>query len=157
MQKTFYLFLSIILGLLACNPQTDSQQKAEDELNKLEAFVQENYPDAQKTDSGIYIYWEENGTGNKVQAGDYVNVKYTGKFLDGTIFDASSYHNGTFQFQVGTGGVISAWDEALQLCHAGDKIILITPSTMAYGAYGSGAIPGYTSLLFEIEVLEILK
>ena len=156
MKLKLLLIISVITVLYSsCNK--DTVDKSAEELTNLESFIAENYPDATKTDSGLYIVWTEKGTGNQIVAGNYVNVKYTGKYLDGTVFDASSYHNGTFQFQVGAGSVIAAWDEAMKLCKAGDKITIICPSSLAYGTYGNGSIAGYTSLLFDIEIIEILK
>jgi len=155
--KLKLLLIISMLTVLYCSCNNDTVDKSAEELSNLETFIAENYPNATETESGLYIVWTENGTGNQIKTGDYVNVKYTGKYLDGTVFDASSYHSGTFQFQVGAGSVIAAWDEAMQLCKAGDKITIISPSSLAYGIYGSGSIAGYTSLVFDIEIIEILK
>ncbi len=157
MKNIKYIFLLLISAIFITSCKSDAEKKSKDELNKLETFIQENYPDATKTSSGLYIVWNEHGTGKAVVTGNYINVTYVGKFLDGGIFDASANHNGTFQFYVGQGNVIRAWDQAVQQCKIGDKITLITPSSMAYGSMGNGTIPPYTSLVFDIDILEILS
>ncbi|MCK5536288.1 MAG: FKBP-type peptidyl-prolyl cis-trans isomerase [Bacteroidales bacterium] len=158
MNRVLYIIgIFLLFTTYSCESEDTPEEKRAEELIELESFIAENYPDATLTESGLYIVWNRHGTGQAVSFGDYVNVIYTGKFLDGYVFDASSYHNGTFQFYVGAGNVILAWDEALQLCKVGDKITIITPSTLAYGTYGSSEIPGYASLVFDIEVIEIFN
>jgi FKBP-type peptidyl-prolyl cis-trans isomerase len=157
MKKVYLSMILILSTFFACNQDPSVEEKRASELDELETFVAANYPDAIKTESNLFIVWREHGTGPAVKSGNYVNVRYTGKFLDGTIFDSSDSHGTTFQFTVGAGSVIAAWDEALQLCNVGDKITILAPSTIAYGIYGSGLIPGYTSLLFDIDIIEVLK
>jgi len=151
------LLFSIIFMMVfsACEKDPTPEERRAEELAILEAFIAENYPNATKTESGLYILWNTTGAGDEIDAGDYVSVQYVGKFLEGGIFDASDYHDGIFEFTVGAGQVIPAWDEALALCRVGDKITIVAPSTLAYGNTGSGTIPGYTSLVFDINVIEV--
>jgi FKBP-type peptidyl-prolyl cis-trans isomerase len=97
------------------------------------------------------------GTGATAATGDTINVLYTGTFLDGKIFDASSLHNNTpFTFQLGAGQVIAGWDQGLVGMRVGGKRRLTIPSALAYGEKGApGAIPPNTPLRFEVDLLSI--
>jgi FKBP-type peptidyl-prolyl cis-trans isomerase len=77
-------------------------------------------------------------------------VKYTGSYTDGTIFDS-----GTFSFKLGFGQVITGMDEGIALMKEGGKATLIIPSDLAYRSNGSGDIPGYTPLVFAVELLDV--
>ena len=85
-------------------------------------------------------------------------MAYTGKLLDGTVFDASDRHPGDFEFTLGIGQVIAGWDEAVAQMNKGDKAYILIPSYLAYGARGSGSqIPPNSPLAFDIEVLDVKK
>src|SRR6266567_3300893 len=106
---------------------------------------------------GLDIKTTQEGTGAAVKAGDTVSVLYTGKLMDGTVFDASSKHgNQPFDFQVGAGMVIKGWDQGLVGAKVGEKRTLTIPSDLAYGPQGiPGTIPGGATLIFDVEVLAI--
>lgn len=91
----------------------------------------------------------------KPQRNSKVRVHYHGTFVDGRVFD-SSYQRGTpAEFPVG--GVIAGWTEALQLMNVGAKWKLYIPYQLAYGAQGSpGGIPPYSTLVFDVELIDIL-
>ena len=96
------------------------------------------------------------GTGATAATGDTVSVLYTGTFLDGRVFDASSLHgNVPIQFQLGAGRVIQGWDQGLVGMKVGGKRRLTIPSSLAYGASGSGSIPPNTPLKFDVELVAI--
>lgn len=98
----------------------------------------------------------QEGTGDAVQAGDTVDVLYTGMLTDGSVFDASSLHgNQPFRFTVGTGYVIKGWDQGLVGMKAGGKRILVIPPELGYGAAGMGsAIPPNATLVFEVVLVD---
>lgn len=98
----------------------------------------------------------QEGTGDAVQAGDTVNVLYTGMLTDGTVFDASSLHgNQPFQFTVGTGYVIPGWDQGLVGMKVGGRRILVIPGSLGYGAAGMGStIPPNATLVFEVALVD---
>lgn len=84
-----------------------------------------------------------------------VRTHYHGTFIDGTVFDSSYNRGQPAEFPVG--GVIAGWTEALQLMNKGAKWRLTIPYQLAYGAQGSpGGIPPYATLVFDVELLEIL-
>ena len=93
------------------------------------------------------------GKGAKPKATDTVTVNYVGKLIDGTEFDSSikSGQPATFPLD----GVIPGWTEALQLMPQGSKWEIVIPSELAYGAGGQGPIPPSSTLVFEVELLEI--
>jgi len=85
-----------------------------------------------------------------------VKVNYAGTLIDGTEFDSSIKRNEPAQFPVGN--IIPGWKEALQLMPVGSKFKVYVPQNLAYGAVGAGEqIKPYSTLIFEIELLEIVK
>jgi len=96
------------------------------------------------------------GTGAKPTTESLVKVHYTGTLIDGTEFDSSVKRGEPAQFPVS--GVISGWTEALQLMPVGSKFKLYIPEKLAYGANGAGdMIKPYSTLIFDVELLEIIK
>ena len=96
------------------------------------------------------------GTGEKPTAESTVKVDYTGTLIDGTQFDSSVERGTPAQFPVS--GVIPGWTEALQLMPVGSKFKLYIPENLAYGARAAGdAIKPFSTLIFEVELLEIVK
>lgn len=109
------------------------------------------------TDSGLRYRIFKEGTGPKPEKGDKVKVHYTGKLTDGTVFD-SSKGRGPFEFKVGTGQVISGWDEGVIDMQVGEVRELVIPPNLGYGSRGAGnLIPPDSTLVFEVELLEIVK
>ena len=86
---------------------------------------------------------------------DRVKVHYTGKLIDGTVFDSSVQRGQPATFPVNA--VIRGWVEALQLMNVGDKFELYIPYDLAYDSRATGKIPAYSMLIFEVELLEIVK
>lgn len=144
-------------------------QAADMEKQKgIDAKVIENYiakngmtGKAQKTESGVYYVVTQPGSGPMPQKGDVVQVHYTGKLLDGKVFDSSRTNpqagGKPAQFQLGVGMVIPGWEEGVSKLHKGEKATLIIPSTLAYGPRGNQAIPANSVLLFDIELMDIQK
>ena len=135
------------------------KMKAKAELTKTEGgkFMEgnKNKPGVITTDSGLQYQIIKEGTGESPTAADQVKVHYLGTLTDGTEFD-SSYKRGqpaTFPL----GGVIKGWTEALQLMKVGGKNKLFIPSELAYGSVDRPGIPANSTLIFEVELLEIVK
>ena len=113
---------------------------------------------AQKQASGLYyVPITTNASLPLATKGQTVSVLYTGKLLDGTVFDASSLHNNTpYAFILGNGQAIPGWDEGIALMHKGDKGQLLIPSALGYGPAGSGtAIPPNSVLRFDVELVDV--
>lgn len=97
------------------------------------------------------------GTGNTVVEGDTVQVHYIGTLRDGTEFDNSRKRGQPFEFTVGEGRVIPGWEQGLVGMREGGQRILVIPPEMAYGEEGVGPIPGNATLVFAIELLDIIE
>ena len=107
-----------------------------------------------QTDSGLQYEVLTQGEGAIPAATDTVRVHYHGTFIDGSVFDSSVMRGDPAEFPVT--GVIKGWVEALQLMPVGSKWKLYIPHNLAYGEQGAGAIPPCATLVFEVELLEIL-
>ncbi|WP_305851950.1 FKBP-type peptidyl-prolyl cis-trans isomerase [Spirosoma sp. KCTC 42546] len=133
--------------------------KASAENKKIgSAFLAENKTKAGvvTTASGLQYSIEKEGTGAKPTATDRVKVHYTGRLIDGKVFDSSVERGQPAEF--GVTEVIKGWTEALQLMPVGSKWKLYIPSDLAYGDRAAGADikPGST-LVFDVELLDIVK
>jgi FKBP-type peptidyl-prolyl cis-trans isomerase FklB len=108
------------------------------------------------TPSGLQYEVIKMGTGAKPTAENTVKVHYVGTLIDSTEFDSSIKRNAPAEFPVS--GIIPGWTEALQLMPVGSKFKLYLPESLAYGANGAGElIKPYSTLIFEVELLEIVK
>jgi FKBP-type peptidyl-prolyl cis-trans isomerase len=106
--------------------------------------------------NGLQYEVIKQGTGAKPLATDTVKAHYRGTLIDGKEFD-NSYKRGE-PLQIAVNGVIAGWTQALELMPVGSKWKLYIPSDLAYGDRGAGGvIPGGATLIFDIELLDILK
>ena len=109
-----------------------------------------------KTAAGLEFILVEEGNGIKAAAGNTVSVHYSGYLEDGTMFDSSVKRDQPFSFTLGMGRVIKGWDEGVAMMKIGDKVQLIIPSSLGYGANGAGGvIPPNATLVFDVELLEV--
>ena len=122
-------------------------------------YLAKNNITAQKTASGLYYVISKPGTGANATAGQTVKVMYTGKLLDGKVFDSNIdpqfQHAEPLEFPLGKGNVIPGWDEGIALLNKGAKATLFVPSPMAYGAQGNGGMIAPNSILmFDVELID---
>lgn len=109
------------------------------------------------TPSGLIYDDVTVGSGEEAVRGRTVSVHYTGWLTDGTKFDSSKDRNEPFEFPLGAGYVIRGWDEGVQGMRVGGVRKLTVPPELGYGARGAGGvIPPNATLVFEVELLEIL-
>ncbi|WP_029591403.1 FKBP-type peptidyl-prolyl cis-trans isomerase [Franconibacter pulveris] len=122
-----------------------------------EKYLEENRQreGVNSTETGLQFRVITQGEGPIPSRKDHVRVHYTGKLIDGTVFDSSVARGEPAEFPVS--GVIAGWIEALTLMPVGSKWELAIPYNLAYGERGAGAsIPPFSTLIFEVELLEIL-
>ena len=145
--------------------QREQQQKRLEEVQKTSSENKkkgEDFLAANKDKEGVVtlesgLQYKVITEGKGVQPGltDRVKVHYTGTLIDGTVFDSSVERGQPAAFPVN--GVISGWTEALQLMPSGSKWQLYIPSDLAYGPNGNRSIGPNETLLFEVELLEVVK
>lgn len=128
------------------------QQQADDEFA---AYLSDNKITAKPQESGLVYVCTKKGKGPKPGYKQTVKVHYTGKLLDGTVFDSSVERGEPINFQLGVGQVIPGWDEGIALMSKGEKGVLYIPSNLAYGPRQAGElIKPYSNLLFEVELVD---
>jgi FKBP-type peptidyl-prolyl cis-trans isomerase len=149
-----FLAASSILFCLPVLLQAQREKLPPDDYD----YVMKAWPQAKESNTGIRYVVEKQGQGPLLVPGDLVMVHYTGKLLNGKIFDQNFDPKKPFTFRVGRGVVIDGWDQILQMMRPGDKWTVIVPPELAYGRRGSPPrIPADATLVFDIEVLGIKK
>ena len=134
-----------------------ADKAAQENVKAGKAFLEENKAKegVQVTASGLQYKVLKEGSGKKPVSTDKVKVHYTGKLIDGNVFDSSVQRGEPAVF--GVTQVIPGWVEGLQLMSVGSKYEFVIPSELAYGERGAGgAIPPCAVLVFEVELLEIM-
>lgn len=107
------------------------------------------------TTSGLIINDVVIGSGEEAVVGSIVTVHYTGVFENGTKFDSSRDRGEPFTFELGKGMVIAGWDQGVLGMKVGGKRNLVIPPELGYGANDYGPIPGGSTLMFEVELLDV--
>lgn len=149
------IFAVVALMLVSC--LKTEENPADTEIQAIETFLGNN-PDLNfiRTSTGLYHHEVEPGAGEVIQPHDTALVIYTGKFLSGITFD-SNVGGDSLKFPIGRDvNIIPGFEEAVSLMKEGGEAVFLMPSSLAYGALGYGPIPGYTPLLFEIELARII-
>jgi FKBP-type peptidyl-prolyl cis-trans isomerase len=141
--------------------EKQQEQMKIDSAKKAEYFLRENYLKAHNvtvkpTTDGLYYIEKVKGTGKQPIKGNKVRVLYTGTLLDGKQFDSSVDKNDPYEFTLGTGQVIKGWDEGIAMMKQGGKATLIIPSAIAFGDRVNGEITPYSTLVFDVELLEVI-
>jgi FKBP-type peptidyl-prolyl cis-trans isomerase len=148
--KTIYALLAVILiagtvvGVFALqkSPQTTTNKESQ-------AMTDQSTDSIQSTDEVV-------GTGAEAVSGKTVSVLYTGTLTDGTKFDSTADHgNQPFSFTLGGGQVIQGWDQGVVGMKVGGKRKLVIPPSMGYGDQAMSTIPANSTLVFEIELLDV--
>ena len=126
------------------------------EISLREEYLERTNVTVDPTESGLYILQLEEGSGIGARAGNTLSVHYTGKGIDGRVFDTSLTKGKPLSFVLGRQEVIAGWDEGLVGVKKGGKVRLIIPSSLAYGSDGyRDIILPYSTLIFDIEVVDI--
>jgi FKBP-type peptidyl-prolyl cis-trans isomerase FkpA len=130
---------------------------AVEEKKKGKAFLETiaANPKVKKTASGLLIETVTEGKGTNPTPTDKVKVNYKGALIDGKVFDSSEKHGGPSTLSLNQ--VVKCWSEGLGLMKPGGKAKLYCPSEIAYGDRANGEIPAGATLVFDVELLEIVK
>lgn len=161
MKKIFFYAAAVAVMASCANKQTETTdtQVAEDTVVVEEVVEQQavfvDTTGYTTTASGLKYKVVKEGTGAMPKAEDTVEVHYTGKLLDGTVFDSSVERGETISFPLN--GVIKGWTEGLQLMKEGAKYEFIIPPYLAYGEHGTpgGPIGPNATLYFEVELFKV--
>ena len=146
-QKDFDTYLS--------ESATRAKQRAAQKAEKQELLIKQKFPNAVKTDNGIFYTITKEGTGTKAQAGKTLTMKYKGSLLNGTVFDDSDMHE-PLKFVAGAGQLIAGFDQQAVQMAAGEKRTIVIPPELAYGSRGAGGVsPPDAYLVFELELLSV--
>ncbi len=148
--------------------ERESALRQSEEKENISKYLTEKKITTAPTASGLIYIEKTKGKGVKAEKGKKVKMNYVGRLLDGTLFDTNNekvaqennVHNSgrkyePFEFTVGNGEVIPGWDEALLLMNEGGKATFIIPSNLAYGDMEQGPIKPYSTLVFDVELLEV--
>ena len=111
--------------------------------------------DLETTRSGLQRADVEVGTGTEATPGRVVVVHYTGRLTNGDTFDSSRKRDEPFSFTLGAGEVIQGWDEGVAGMRVGGKRALVIPPSLGYGGRAVGPIPANSTLVFDVELLEV--
>ena len=142
------------------NKQKEKMQKMYGKnIAASEKFLAENKKreGVKETESGLQYEVEKMGNGPKPSAGQTVKIHYTGTTIDGKKFDSSYDHPGAAPADMDLNRVIPGMKEALLLMPVGSKFKFYIPYELAYGERGGGPIEPYSTLIFEVELIEIMN
>ena len=148
-----FFAVALIISLVSCDPSKKFQ--------KAESESIQNYLNTHSTDtfqlepSGLYYRDVLVGTGRQAVVHDTAYVTYTSKFLDGTVFD-SNVGKTILIFPVYEGTKIIGFDEGITYMKEGGKAQFLLPSSLAYGTMGWYLVPGYTPLLFDVDLVKLI-
>ena len=148
--------------------ERDQAKGNAEEAARLKAFTSESGITVRPNADGVYVIITTQGNGAPATRERTVAINYTGRLLNGTVFDTSlervarehglytpQRHYTPLEFQVGVGQVVIGMDNALLGMRVGTKATLIIPSNVAYGSRDQGTIPAFSTLVFDIEIVSV--
>lgn len=160
----FIIIISAAVLVFSCS---SSRKYEEEERDLIEQYLSAHHLKTAPDANGLYSLELFQGIGDRIEVGDSVGVFYKMKYLDGTEVYSNNDETTPLRFRVGTIGMIDGWTIGLTYMKKGGKAVFLIPSDLAYGPmgygyYGTGeryvtVVPGYTPLLYEIEVVEHIK
>lgn len=137
------------------NYEAEMEKARTEEPELIANYVKENNIKVQPNADGLYVIVKKQGKGTKVAVGRQVAIHYTGRLIDGTVFD-SSVGNEPLSYVVGQMGLIRGWEEGVMGQPEGTQLQLIIPSAMGYGPQGAGQmIPPYSTLIFDLDIVSV--
>jgi len=166
MKRTFYaaVFLTLAVVIVSCNP---AKKYEEEEKSRIADYIAVHNITVAPDSKGLYYMETVPGTGDLIKTGDSVGVYYTLMFLNHEVLQTNVEEDTPYRFRVGSYELIEGWAVGLTKMKLGGKARLLIPSTLAYGSMGYGyydyygnyytIIPGYTPLIFDMEVVELVR
>ena len=149
MRKAILFILTLAFGFTSCKIEENAPiEQLEIDKALIEEYLNNHNLKAQATASGIYYIIENQGSGIKPVVSSEVTVRYTGKLLNGIVFDS-----GTKSFPLSL--VIQGWKEGIPLFNAGGTGKLFIPSNLAYGSTQQNKIPANSVLIFDIYLISV--
>lgn len=155
MNKTCFLIMGVITaGIISIGCVSNTKKPNSSIMS--EEVINQKWPDAQTTASGLkYVVTEAGDGGEKPSKGEVITAHYTGRLIDGSKFDSSVDRNEPFETAIGVGMVIAGWDEAFLDMTKGEKRTLIIPPELGYGERGyPPIIPQNATLIFDVELID---
>jgi FKBP-type peptidyl-prolyl cis-trans isomerase FkpA len=150
MKNTLIIAFTFIF-LTSCVKQEDPIDYLSKNDEDIQAYIEANNLDAQKSNSGLYYVIDDQGTGAQPTQTDDVTVVYKGYFINGQVFDPGKAEGISFNLQQ----VISGWTEGITYFKEGGSGMLLIPAHLGYGSYNYNGIPGGSVLIFDIELLSV--
>lgn len=147
MKKYLLLFSLFIISLSACKKGDVTSEQAAVDDTKIQAYIKANNINATKDASGIYYEVIRPGTGAYPVASSTVKITYTGKFLNGQLFDSAA------SVSLLLSGTVQGFQLGIPHINGGGRILLIVPSALGYGTAGSGAVPANSVLVFTVDLI----
>ncbi|OYT15736.1 MAG: peptidylprolyl isomerase [Bacteroidetes bacterium 4572_77] len=137
-----------ILSLVSCNKDDDKDNEVQlaEDIAKIENYLEEHHLEATKTASGLFYIISSPGSGTHPDINSNVTVNYTGKLIDGSVFDS-----GVFTSPLRN--LIQGWQEGIPLLGSDGRCRLFIPSTLGYGANAQSGIPANSVLIFDIHLI----
>lgn len=156
MSKFIFPIVILVLAVFMIYRTWNNSKAGEENFAAGQAFLLENgkQEGVVTTESGLQYKILVKGEGTeKPTTSNTVKVHYHGTLIDGTVFDSSVNRGEPISFKLNQ--VIKGWQEGLTYMSPGDKFRLFIPSPLAYGKGGTGPIPPASTLIFDVELLEI--
>lgn len=149
----YFITLLLLVSFISCTQDEDNEESKN--LGQSEAdiiaYINNNDLDASRTSNGVYYVIDEQGEGDFPTDDAYIEVFYTGYYLDGVLFDSWLEEPITLDLL----NVIPGFVEGVANFNIGSKGTIFIPPSLAYGDSGNGTIPGGAVLIFDIEMVEI--
>jgi len=143
----------LMLGVFALSLNSCAKRRAEKQADEddeiINKYIADHNLSAVATGSGLYYVIDVEGTGDQPSSSSSVTVAYTGRLVDGFVFDTST--GATFSLN----GVIEGWTEGIPYFKEGGSGTLLIPSALGYGKDGTSTIPANAVLVFDVELQDV--
>jgi FKBP-type peptidyl-prolyl cis-trans isomerase len=149
--------LCAIVGLASLPACLDSEVNLPDPCSRLPTGMPAVSGDTVTTNTGLRYIVIEEGTGAVAAAGDSISVHYTGYLTDERKFDSSRDRGEPLSFTLGEVDLIKGFEQGVTGIQVGEQRRLIIPPALGYGSQPNGCIPSNSTLIFDVELLEVIE